>query len=126
MPCCAASNTGLKTRQFAYAGVVIDPVTHEARSDEIIAESHGDGIQLIAPVCCATRARYLSVARILERSMGGMILDGDDNVLEVYIGYLRKKLEAGGKPRLDPYSARSGLRFARGMMSIALASYPVI
>ncbi len=26
--------------------------------------------------------------------------DGDTNVLEVYIGYLRKKLEAGGEPRL--------------------------
>jgi two-component system response regulator MprA len=25
---------------------------------------------------------------------------GDDNVLEVYIGYLRKKLEAGDHPRV--------------------------
>ena len=25
---------------------------------------------------------------------------GDDNVLEVYVGYLRRKLEAGGEPRL--------------------------
>ena len=25
---------------------------------------------------------------------------GDDNVLEVYVGYVRKKTEAGGEPRL--------------------------
>jgi DNA-binding response OmpR family regulator len=30
----------------------------------------------------------------------GYDFGGDDNVLEVYIGYLRKKLEAGGELRL--------------------------
>ena len=30
----------------------------------------------------------------------GYDFGGDDNVLEVYIGYLRKKSEAGGEPRL--------------------------
>ena len=25
---------------------------------------------------------------------------GDDNILEVYVGYVRKKTEAGGEPRL--------------------------
>ena len=30
----------------------------------------------------------------------GYDFDGEDNVLEVYVGYLRKKTEAGGEPRL--------------------------
>jgi two-component system response regulator MprA len=30
----------------------------------------------------------------------GYDFGGDDNVLEVYIGYLRKKIEAGDEPRL--------------------------
>ncbi|VAW43232.1 Phosphate regulon transcriptional regulatory protein PhoB (SphR), partial [hydrothermal vent metagenome] len=37
--------------------------------------------------------------RILE-TVWGYDFDGDDNVLEVYIGYLRKKTEAGGESRL--------------------------
>ena len=37
--------------------------------------------------------------RILE-TVWGYDFDGDDNVLEVYIGYLRKKTEAAGEPRL--------------------------
>ena len=30
----------------------------------------------------------------------GYDFGGDDNILEVYIGYLRKKTEADGEPRL--------------------------
>jgi two-component system response regulator MprA len=30
----------------------------------------------------------------------GYDFEGQSNVLEVYIGYLRNKLEAGGEPRL--------------------------
>ena len=43
--------------------------------------------------------------QVLERwqilnEVWGYDFGGDDNVLEIYIGYLRKKLEAGGGPRL--------------------------
>jgi len=42
---------------------------------------------------------------VLEREqilteVWGYDFGGDDNVLEIYIGYLRKKLEAGGGTRL--------------------------
>lgn len=37
--------------------------------------------------------------RILEE-VWGYDFGGEDNVLEVYVGYLRKKTEAGGEPRL--------------------------
>lgn len=43
--------------------------------------------------------------QVLERSrilheVWGYDFGGDDNVLEIYVGYLRRKLEAGGQPRL--------------------------
>ena len=43
--------------------------------------------------------------QVLEREqilthVWGYDFGGDDNVLEVYVGYLRKKTEAGGQPRL--------------------------
>jgi two-component system response regulator MprA len=43
--------------------------------------------------------------QVLERrqimtQVWGYDFQGDDNVLEVYVGYLRKKLEAEGEPRL--------------------------
>jgi two-component system response regulator MprA len=43
--------------------------------------------------------------QVLERSqilneVWGYDFYGDDNVLEIYVGYLRKKLEAGGGPRV--------------------------
>jgi two-component system response regulator MprA len=41
----------------------------------------------------------LSRTSILER-VWGYDFGGDDNVLEVYIGYLRKKTELNGEPRL--------------------------
>ena len=37
--------------------------------------------------------------RILEE-VWSYDFGGEDNILEVYIGYLRKKTEAGGEPRL--------------------------
>lgn len=41
----------------------------------------------------------LNRQRILTE-IWGWDYDGQDNILEVYIGYLRRKLEAGGQPRL--------------------------
>jgi len=36
----------------------------------------------------------------LTRRVWGYDFEGNDNVCEVYVGYLRQKLEAGGEPRL--------------------------
>ena len=41
----------------------------------------------------------LERAQILD-DVWGYDFGGNENVLEIYIGYLRKKLEAGGAPRL--------------------------
>lgn len=46
-----------------------------------------------------TRYEVLPPARIRE-AVWGADFYGDDNVLDVYIGHLRQKTEAGGEPRL--------------------------
>jgi len=46
-----------------------------------------------------TPGRVLSKSELNERVWGND-LGGSDNVIEVYVGYLRGKLEAGGEPRL--------------------------
>ena len=49
--------------------------------------------------------------RILEE-VWGYDFGGEDNVLEVYIGYLRRKTEAGGRTALDSNRAGRWLRTA--------------
>ncbi|MDH4119890.1 MAG: winged helix-turn-helix domain-containing protein, partial [Acidimicrobiia bacterium] len=41
----------------------------------------------------------LSRARILE-SVWGLDVDTSSNIVDVYVGYLRRKLEVGGEPRV--------------------------
>lgn len=44
--------------------------------------------------------RQVLTRDILMEKVWGYDFSGESNVLEVYIGYLRQKLEAGGEPRL--------------------------
>ncbi len=82
----------------SYDGLSLDPVTHEAHLDE-------NGLEL-TPTEFELLHFFMRHARqALERSqilnnVWGYDFGGDDNVLEVYVGYLRKKLESGGHPRL--------------------------
>ena len=46
--------------------------------------------------------------------------------LDVYIGYLRRKTEAEGEPRLAPHRARRRLRRARAVTSAATADEPAV
>ena len=45
------------------------------------------------------RGDVVSKTAILE-SVWDAYYEGDDNVVEVYVGYLRRKTEAAGEPRL--------------------------
>jgi len=82
----------------AYAGVVIDPHTHEARRGESILNLTVTEFNLLYLFLRHPR-QVLERGQILNE-VWGYDFGGDDNVLEVYIGYLRKKLEAGGQSRL--------------------------
>jgi two-component system, OmpR family, response regulator MprA len=87
-----------ETRAVAYADLTLDPLTHEAHRGEM---------NLVLTV---TEFNLLHLflrhpRQVLERSfilneVWGYDFGGDDNVLEIYVGYLRKKLEAGGGARL--------------------------
>jgi len=90
--------TAATEQKLEYAGITLDPSTREvfrgARRIELTPKEF-DLLQffLINPRQVLTRDRILE-------EVWGYDFGGADNVLEVYIGYLRKKLEAGDEPRV--------------------------
>jgi two-component system response regulator MprA len=87
-----------KQKALSFAGLTLDPVTREAR--------RGSSLLRLTPTEYDLLSFFLRHPRqVLERGqiltdVWGYDFGGDDNVLEVYVGYLRKKTEVGGKPRL--------------------------
>ncbi|GAH38781.1 unnamed protein product, partial [marine sediment metagenome] len=87
-----------ENQDVAYAGVTLDPSSREAQRDDVPLSLTVTEFNLLHLLLRHPR-------QVLERSqimndVWGYDFRGDDNVLEIYIGYLRKKLEAGGAPRL--------------------------
>jgi two-component system response regulator MprA len=82
----------------AFAGLTLDPLTHEARLGETNLELTPTEFELLHFFMRHPR-QVLERAQILH-NVWGYDFGGDDNVLEVYVGYLRKKLESGGHTRL--------------------------
>jgi two-component system response regulator MprA len=87
-----------KEKPLSYAGLYLDPMTHEARRGQRELELTPTEFDLLHFLLLHPR-QVLVRHRILEE-VWGYDFGGEDNVLEVYIGYLRKKTEAGGEPRL--------------------------
>jgi two-component system response regulator MprA len=85
-------------RSVSYADVTLDPATREARRDGQTLALTVTEFNLLHLLLRHPR-QVLERARILNE-VWGYDFGGDDNVLEIYIGYLRKKLEAGGGCRL--------------------------
>ncbi len=83
---------------LAYAGLSLDAAAHEAQIDGALLELTPTEFELLSYFMQQPR-QVLERAQILN-AVWGYDFGGDDNVLEVYVGYLRKKLEAGGHPRL--------------------------
>jgi len=90
--------TAATEQKLAYADMSLDPATREVyrgtRRIELTPKEY-DLLQyfLINPRQVLTRDRILE-------EIWGYDFGGADNVLEVYVGYLRKKLEASGEPRV--------------------------
>jgi two-component system response regulator MprA len=84
--------------RLAYADLCLDPVTRETRRGERAFELTTKEFDLLRHLLRHPR-QVLLREQILQQ-VWGYDFGGDDNVLEVYIGYLRKKTEAGGEPRL--------------------------
>ncbi len=87
-----------ESRALVYADLWLDPTTRETRRGEREFTLSPKEFDLLAYLMKHPK-HVLSRARILEE-VWGYDFARDDNVLDVYIGYLRSKTEAGGEPRL--------------------------
>ncbi len=83
---------------LAYAGLSLNSLTREVRRDDRLFELTPKEFDLLKFMLRHPR-QVLTRRQILEE-VWGYDFGGEDNILEVYIGYLRKKTEAGGEPRL--------------------------
>ncbi|WP_423225794.1 response regulator transcription factor [Candidatus Amarolinea aalborgensis] len=83
---------------LAYADLSLNPLTRETRRQERLFDLTSKEYDLLQFLMRHPR-QVLTREQILQE-VWGYDFGGDDNVLEVYIGYLRKKTEAGGEPRL--------------------------
>jgi len=87
-----------KDRPLSYAGLALDPVSRETRRGERIFELTPKEFDLLYYLL-RHPGQVLPRECILEE-VWGYDFGGDDNILEVYVGYLRKKTESGDEPRL--------------------------
>lgn len=85
-------------RPLSYADLALDPMTRETRRGSRSFNLSPKEFDLLAYLLRHPR-QVLPRDRILQ-DVWGYDFGGDGNVLEVYIGYLRTKTEAGGEPRL--------------------------
>jgi two-component system response regulator MprA len=81
-----------------YAGITLDPSTREVHNQ-------GQAVNLTVTEFELLHLLLRHPRQVLQRdqimnNVWGYDFNGNDNVLEVYIGYLRKKLESGGRPHL--------------------------
>jgi len=81
-----------------FADVSLDPIAREVYVGERILDLTKTEFDLLDYFMRHPR-QVLERAQILN-NVWGYDFSGDDNVLEVYVGYLRKKMEANGHPRL--------------------------
>jgi two-component system response regulator MprA len=81
-----------------FADLVLDPVAHEVRRGERLIEATRTEFLLLELFLLNPR-QVLSRSIIFER-VWGYDFGPSSNSLEVYIGYLRRKTESGGEPRL--------------------------
>ena len=85
-------------KPLTFSSLHLDPGTRVTRRGERAFDLTPTEFDLMRYLMLNPR-HVLSRNRILER-VWGYDFGGDENVLEVYVGYLRKKTEAGGEPRL--------------------------
>ena len=85
-------------KALRYADLVLDPTTRDIRRGDRAFTLSPKEFDLLSYLLRHPR-QVLPRERILEE-VWGYDFGGEDGVLDVYIGYLRAKTEAGGEPRL--------------------------
>jgi two-component system response regulator MprA len=81
-----------------FADLVLDPRTHTCRRGEREIELTVTELRLLELLLCHPRM-VLSRSQIYQ-AVWGYDFGASSNSLGVYVGYLRRKTEAGGEPRL--------------------------
>ncbi|MCV7430747.1 response regulator transcription factor [Mycolicibacterium bacteremicum] len=94
----AAPEETADNRALTFSDLSLDPVTREVtRGDRAISLTRTEFSLL--EMLIANPRRVLTRSRILEE-VWGFDFPTSGNALEVYVGYLRRKTEAEGEPRL--------------------------
>jgi two-component system response regulator MprA len=88
----------LKDETLIYSDLRLDPVTREVLRETRRIDLTAKEFDLLRYFLRHPR-QVLTREQILQE-VWGYDFGGEDNVLEVYVGYLRKKTEAGGESRL--------------------------
>jgi two-component system response regulator MprA len=85
-------------QKVAYADISLDPATREVYRGDMPISLTMTEFNLLHMLL--RHPRQVLERRQILNDVWGYDFYGDDNVLEIHIGYLRKKLEAGSEPRL--------------------------
>ena len=85
-------------RVLRFSDLVLDPVAFEARRGERKLELTRSEFLLL--VLFLTNPRQVLTRSLIFERVWGYDFGPSSNSLEVYVGYLRRKTEAGGEPRL--------------------------
>jgi len=104
------SSARLHPHRLCYGDVVLDLLTRTIRRGGLEAVLSARETDLLAYLILRAE-QTLEKDRILEEVWGDE-KEADSNVLNVYIGYLRNKLEGGGGPRLIHSVRRVGYRLS--------------
>ena len=91
-------SVSLNDDALSYDNLRLNPVTREVWRGDRRIELTAKEFDLLRYLLRHPR-QVLNRDQILQ-AVWGYDFGGEDNVLEVYIGYLRRKTEAGGEPRL--------------------------
>jgi two-component system response regulator MprA len=92
------SGDGTDGETLRFGDLVLDPVAHEVRRGERLVELSRTEFLLLELFMQHPR-QVLTRSTIFER-VWGYDFGPTSNALGVYMGYLRRKTEAGGEPRL--------------------------
>ncbi|HNE03862.1 MAG TPA: response regulator transcription factor, partial [Anaerolineales bacterium] len=87
-----------ENQRASYADVSLDPSTREAKRGDMDLNLTVTEFNLLHLLL--RHPRQVLERRQILNDVWGYDFGGDDNVLEIYVGYLRKKLEAEGGSRL--------------------------
>ncbi|MEO3820339.1 response regulator transcription factor [Plantactinospora sp. B24E8] len=81
-----------------YADLWLDPLTREVRRNERLIQLTRTEFAILEAFL--RHPRQVLTRAVLFAHVWGYDVDVTSNSLDVYVGYLRRKLEAGGEPRL--------------------------